>query len=182
MRQYPSVLTTPVHTTMDMWRFLTDGSNNNNNNDNDKNDNNNHDNNSSDNKHHNNMSGGIIRIIDGGVGSVNKGFKGKGRQLGLDLSPEEARAFQSNPTAPPSQMSQSMCLGLSPEEARTFVRQGNLGYLKVAADGVRGILSDILTLLSIIAYPNLTLSHSTLPICIPSYVLLRWLPMVCGGF
>ena len=26
---------------------------------------------------------------------------------------------------------QGLCLGLSPDEVRTFVRQGNLGYLKV---------------------------------------------------
>ena len=36
-----------------------------------------------------------------------------------------------------------LCLGLSPEEARAFVRQGNLGYLKVGASGVRGKLDYI---------------------------------------
>ena len=36
-----------------------------------------------------------------------------------------------------------LCLGLSPEEARAFVRQGNLGYLKVGASGVRGKLDYV---------------------------------------
>ena len=36
-----------------------------------------------------------------------------------------------------------LSLGLSPEEARAFVRQGNLGYLKVGASGVRGKLDYI---------------------------------------
>ena len=41
-----------------------------------------------------------------------------------------------------------LCLGLTPDEARAFVRQGNLGYLKVSC---LSIINN-----RILLYPNLT--------------------------
>ena len=96
-RQYPSVLTTPVHTTADMWRFLTGNGNNNIN-----------QNNSGD--------------------STDSGISDSSNNSGDSLGSHDMHG--SSESASPSS-SLSLCLCLSVEEARTFVRHGNLGYLKV---------------------------------------------------